>query len=168
MGGLPEGIKQPPGVQTAYQLADTLRFDDGRRTTRTGSPGSSGFGTYVDQVMALMREGMREGRVHPKVVLQRIPPQVEKQLVDDPTKSGFYSPFTRFPASIPAGRAAAAGRRRAAPPSPQGVLPALKRFHQFLSAEYVPAAPEQVGIWQLPEGERAVCLPRPQATRRRR
>ncbi|MCY1014989.1 DUF885 domain-containing protein [Pyxidicoccus sp. MSG2] len=156
MGGLPEGIKQPPGVQTAYQLADMLRFDTVQDyeewVTRLQR-----FGTYVDQVMALMREGLREGRVHPAVVVKRMPPQVEKQLVDAPEKSAFHSPFTRFPASIPAAeqqRLAAAGRAAIA----QGVLPALKRYHQFLTEEYLPKGLEQVGIWQLPEGEALYAL----------
>jgi uncharacterized protein (DUF885 family) len=150
LGSIPEGIKQPPGIQTAYQLADNLRFatvtDYEEWITRLG-----GFGTYVEQILALMREGMRERLMHPQVILRRIPPQVERQLVDDPTKSGFYSPFTRFPADIsPAEqqRLSAAGRTAIE----RGVLPALKRFHQFLTGEYLPAAPEQVGIWQLPEG----------------
>jgi uncharacterized protein (DUF885 family) len=156
MGGLPEGIKQPPGVQTAYQLADTLRFDTVQDyeewVTRLQR-----FGAYVDQVMALMREGLREGRVHPQVVLKRMPPQVEKQLVDAPEKSAFHRPFTRFPASIPAAeqqRLTAAGRAAIA----QGVLPALKRYHQFLTEEYLPKGTEQVGIWQLPEGEALYAL----------
>ncbi len=150
LGGIPEGIKQPPGIQTAYQLADTLRFDTVQDYEEWVAR-LKGFGTYVDQVMALMREGLRQGRVHPQVILRRMPPQVEKQLVDDPAKSGFYSPFGRFPASIPAAeqqRLAAAGRAAIS----QGVLPALKRYHQFLTEEYVPRGTEQVGIWQLPEG----------------
>ncbi|EPX65402.1 hypothetical protein D187_000828 [Cystobacter fuscus DSM 2262] len=151
MGGIPEGIKQPPGLQTAYQLADTLRFS----TTQDYEEWIArldGFGTYVDQIVALMREGMSERLMYPRVVLQRIPPQLEKQLVDDPTRSGFYGPFTRFPASIPASeqqRLSAAGHAAIA----RGVLPALTRFHQFLTSEYLPAAPEQVGAWQLPEGQ---------------
>ncbi|ATB43180.1 hypothetical protein CYFUS_008660 [Cystobacter fuscus] len=151
MGGIPEGIKQPPGLQTAYQLADTLRFS----TTKDYEEWIArldGFGTYVDQIVALMREGMRERLMYPRVVLQRIPPQLEKQLVDDPARSGFYSPFTRFPSSIPVAeqqRLSAAGHAAIA----RGVLPALTRFHQFLTSEYLPAAPEQVGAWQLPEGQ---------------
>lgn len=150
VGSIPEGIKQPPGIQTAYQLADTLRFatvtDYEEWITRLG-----GFGTYVEQILALMREGMRERLMHPQVILRRIPPQIERQLVGDPTTSGFYSPFTRFPSSIsPAEqqRLSAAGRAAIE----RGVLPALTRFLQFLTGEYLPAAPEQVGIWQLPEG----------------
>lgn len=150
LGGLPEGVKQPPGIQTAYQLADTLRFST-VKDYEDWIARLEGFGTYVDQIMALMREGMRERLMHPKVILERIPPQLEKQLVDDPTRSGFYSPFTRLPSSLPPAeqqRLSAAGRATIA----QGVLPALKRFHHFLSAEYLPAAPEQVGLWQLPQG----------------
>lgn len=150
VGGIPEGVKQPPGIQTAYQLAGNLRFetvqDYEEWITRLG-----GFGTYVEQILVLMREGMRERLMHPQVILRRIPPQIERQLVGDPSASGFYSPFTRFPASIsPAEqqRLSAAGRAAIE----RGVLPALTRFHGFLTREYLPAAPEQVGIWQLPEG----------------
>jgi uncharacterized protein (DUF885 family) len=150
MSGLPEGIKQRPGVQTAYQLADTLRFET-VRDYEDWTARLQRFGTYVDQVIALMREGLREGRVHPQVVVKRMPPQVEKQLVEDATKSAFYGPFTRFPASVPAAeqqRLAAAGREAVA----RTVLPALKRYHQFLEGEYQPKASEQVGISRLPEG----------------
>jgi uncharacterized protein (DUF885 family) len=150
VGGIPEGIKQPPGIQTAYQLADALRFTT-VRDYEDWIERLNGFGTYVDQVMALMRDGVRHQRVHPRVILQRIPPQITRQLVEDPTASGFYSPFTRFPSSLPEAerqRLAAAGRQAIA----QGVLPALRRFHDFLTGEYIPAAPEQVGVWQLPDG----------------
>ncbi|NMO14335.1 DUF885 domain-containing protein [Pyxidicoccus fallax] len=150
MGSIPEGIKQPPGVQTAYQLADNLRFET-VRDYEDWIARLKGFSTYVDQVIALMREGLRQGLVHPQPVVRRMPSQVEKQLVEDPAKSGFHNPFERFPASIPAAeqqRLAAAGRAAIA----QGVLPALKRYHQFLTTEYVPKGPEQVGIWQLPQG----------------
>jgi uncharacterized protein (DUF885 family) len=151
VGGIPEGVKQPPGVQTAYQLADTLRFAT-VKDYEDWVARLHGFGTYVDQVIALMREGVRQKRVHPKVILQRIPAQVGKQLVEDPAKSGFYSPFTRFPASIPAAeqqRLATAARQAIA----TGVVPALKRFHDFVTGEYLPAAPEQVGVGHWPEGE---------------
>ncbi|AEI66312.1 DUF885 domain-containing protein [Corallococcus macrosporus] len=150
LAGIPEGIKQPPGVQAAYQLADTLRFatvqDYEDWVVRL-----QGFGAYVDQVLALLEEGLRQRRVPPKVVLQRIPPQVARQLVADPADSGFFAPFRRFPQGIPAveqQRLEKAAREAIA----RGVLPALKRFHQFLTEEYVPKGTDAVGIWQLPDG----------------
>lgn len=150
MGSIPEGIKQPPGVQTAYQLADTLRFET-VKDYEDWLVRLQGFGTYVDQVVALMREGLRQKKVHPRVILQRIPPQIQRQLVEDPTKSGFYSPFLRFPEKLSASeqqRLAEAGQKAVR----EGVVPALRRFHQFLTAEYIPGAPEAVGIWQLQDG----------------
>lgn len=151
VGGIPEGIRQPPGLQTAYQLADTLRFET-VKDYEDWIARLNGFGTYVDQVMALMREGVRQKKVHPRAIVQRIPPQIEKQLVEDPAKSGFYTPFHRFPAKLPVAeqqRLAAAGRKAVQ----EGVLPALRRFHQFLLAEYLPGAPEAVGVWQMENGE---------------
>lgn len=151
MGSLPEGVKQPPGVQAAYQLATTLRFST-VQDYEDWLQRLEGFGTYVDQVMALMRQGMAEQRMHPRVVMQRVPRQVAEQLVKDPAKSGFYAPFTRFPESIPEAQQQRLAAEAQAALS-RTVLPALERFHRFLTAEYIPAAPEAVGVWQLPEGE---------------
>ncbi|NBD13883.1 MULTISPECIES: DUF885 family protein [Corallococcus] len=151
MGGLPEGLKQPPGLQTAYQLADTLRFET-VRDYEDWVKRLEGFGAYADQVVALMREGLRQHRIHPRVVLQRIPPQLERQLVKDPAESGFFGPFTRLPkdfAPEDARRLAQAGRDAIA----NTVVPALRRALDFLTAEYLPAAPETVGVWQFPDGE---------------
>lgn len=149
-GWIPEGIRQPPGVQTSYQLADNLRFET-VKDYEDWIARMHGFSTYVDQVLVLMREGMRQKLVHPKVVVQRIPVQLAKQMVDDPAKSGFYSPFTRFPAGIPE-----AERRRLDKAARQAisssVVPALKRIHNFIRDEYLPAAPEQVGVWQFKDG----------------
>jgi uncharacterized protein (DUF885 family) len=151
MGGLPEGLKQPPGLQTAYQLVDTLRFetlqdheDWVKRLER--------FGAYADQVIALLREGLRQHRVHPRVVLQRIPPQLERQVVEDPTASDFYAPFRRLPEDFPpedAQRLSRAARDAIA----TSVVPALKRALDFVVKEYLPAAPQDVGVWQFPDGE---------------
>ena len=150
-GGLPEGIRQPPGVQTAGQLADQLRFatvvdyEDWIARLET-------FDRYVDQVIALMREGMRRKLVHPRIVVQRIPAQLDKQLRGPPTRSGFYAPFTRFPPGVSQrdrARLAAAGERAI-----RGhVQPALVRFRAFVAGEYLAAAPTSVGAWQWPRGQ---------------
>ncbi|WP_394835650.1 DUF885 domain-containing protein [Pendulispora rubella] len=151
LGWLPEYIRQFPAVATASQLASELRFEMSRdyedwilRLER--------FPEYVKQVVARMREGVREGVVHPRAVVMRIPAQIEKLLVDDATRSAFYSPFTRFPAGVPEGdrgRLAAAAERAIS----KGVLPALRQFLEFVTGEYVPASPETVGLWQYARGE---------------
>jgi uncharacterized protein (DUF885 family) len=150
MGGLPEGVKQPPGIQSAGLLARELRFvtvkdyQDWLARLQT-------FGRYVDQVIALMDEGVRRKLVHPRIILQRIPPQLDRQLVDAPEKSGFYAPFTRFPASISSSDRQRLSRAGAEAIRTQ-VFPALQRFRAFLVDSYIPAAPENVGAWQWPHG----------------
>jgi uncharacterized protein (DUF885 family) len=89
--------------------------------------------------------------VHPRIIMERIPAQIEKQIVSDPTQSGFYRPFLRFPASI-----SAADQQRlqqqARQAVEQQVVPAFTKFKQFFVSEYLPACYDQVGAWQLPQG----------------
>jgi len=159
LGGVPEGVRQPPFIQSAYQLIEHLRFQT-VKDYEDWLARLERFADYASQIVALMREGIRERRVHPRIVLERIPPQIDRQLVDDPEKSGFYGPFKGFPAHISDAdrQRLSAGARKAIS---EGVLPALRRFREFLAAEYIPAAPEPVGIWQFPSGEETYAyLPR--------
>jgi uncharacterized protein (DUF885 family) len=88
----------------------------------------------------------------PQIVLQRIPSQIDHQIIDHPNASPFYKPFSRFASSV-----AAADRSRLAAAAEQiiaaDVVPAFRRFKKFFVEEYLPASPDQVGIWQLPDGE---------------
>ena len=151
LGYLPEGIKQFPGLQNAGQLAEQLRFetlDDYRDwLARLDS-----FPTYVEQTTARMREGIARKVVHPKVILDRVPAQLDSQINVAPTATLFYRPFTRFPPGVPE-----AERQKLADTGARlirdRVQPALKGFRAFLVDSYIPAAPAQVGAWQWPNGE---------------
>ena len=151
MGGLPEVVRDLPGVQTAWELGGKLPFERAsedeawvKRLER--------FGTYVDQTIALMREGIRRKLVQPRVVVERIPAQIERLLVDAPEKSAFYTPLRSFPARVAgAGRASLQAAGVAAIRA--SVLPALARLRAFVAGEYLAAAPRAVGAWQWPGGE---------------
>lgn len=54
------------------------------------------------QATDLMRAGIEEGRMPPRILMQRVPAQIAGQVVEDPEKSGFYKPFLKMPESIPA------------------------------------------------------------------
>lgn len=143
-------LNQRGGVQTTDELADSLRFqtlkDYQDWITRLHS-----FPVLLDQNIALMRQGIKERIVHPKVIMQRIPAQIDKQIVSDPTESGFYRPFRRFPKEI-----SAADQQRlqqeARQAIEQQIVPAFKKFKEFFVSEYLPACFDQVGIWQMPNG----------------
>jgi uncharacterized protein (DUF885 family) len=144
-------LNQLGGVQTADELADALRFetlkdyDDWLARLRA-------LPNYIEQTTALMRTGIQQHIMLPQIVLQRIPTQIDHQIVDDPKASPFYKPFTHFAASM-----GEADQRRLAAAAEQviaaDVVPGFRRFKEFFVTEYLPASLEQVGIWQLPDGE---------------
>ncbi|MEO8436574.1 MAG: DUF885 domain-containing protein [Pyrinomonadaceae bacterium] len=144
-------LNQRGGIQTENELADSLRFetvkdyDDWIARLRS-------FPAYMDQTMTLMREGMARRIVLPKVIMQRVPAQIDKQIVNSPQESLFYKPFKRFPANIPIPEQERLMREASAAIN-TGVVPAYKRFKRFFVEEYLPASFDQVGAWQLPHGE---------------
>jgi uncharacterized protein (DUF885 family) len=107
----------------------------------------------INQTTTLMREGMKQKLMHPKIILQGVPAQLAVQLESDPKKHPFYKPLTRIPASI-----SAADRQRleeqAQAAITNQVVPAYRKFHEFFTKEYLPASYDQVGIWQVPNGEK--------------
>jgi prolyl oligopeptidase len=92
-------INQRGGIQTLDELGDRLRFetvkdfDDWVARLRA-------FPTLMDQTIALMKEGARAHVMWPKIVLNRVPAQIDKQLVEKPEESPFFKPFKKFPEAI--------------------------------------------------------------------
>jgi uncharacterized protein (DUF885 family) len=143
-------LNQREGIQTADDLADSLRFET-VKDYEDWIARLRSLPAYVDQTTALMREGIRQRVLLPKIIMQRVPAQIDKQLVADPQQSLFYKPFTRFSKNIPEAereRLSQAAREAIA----SGVIPAYKRFKEFFTGEYLPASFEQVGAWQMARG----------------
>lgn len=112
----------------------------------------NGFETYAQQHIELMRVGLREGYVLPRVVLEGYESTLEAHIVDDPTQSLLFKAFRAFPEAIgeaDQGRLAEEGKRAIA----RSVVPGYRRFLEFMQREYVPAAREAVGASALPDGE---------------
>lgn len=144
-------LNQREGIQTEGELADQLRYET-VQDYEDWVARLRAFPAYMDQTIALMREGIRERVLLPKVVMERIPAQIDKQTVAAPESSAFYKPFLRFPETVPrAERDRLRGEAREAITS--GLAPAFRRFKQFFVGEYLPACFDQVGIWQVPRGQ---------------
>ena len=110
------------------------------------------FAPYVDQVTELLRIGIREKRTSPRVIMERVRPQLAAQRVANPEDSPFFTPFKRFPPSMSASdreRLTAAGRAAIA----GTVLPAFARFEKFFNGTYLPACRQSVGIADTPDGQ---------------
>ena len=144
-------FNQRDGPQTVDNLGDALRFQT-LKDYEDWLTRMRAIPEYLDHFTATLREGIRERMVHPRVIMERIPGQIEKQIVSDPTQSGFYKPFRNFPKEI-----SATDQQRLQQQAQQAVVqqivPAFTRLKQFFVNEYLPACYGQVGAWQLPHGE---------------
>jgi uncharacterized protein (DUF885 family) len=144
-------LNQRGGVQTLGNLAESLRFQT-VKDYEDWIARLSALPRLVEQTTALMRQGAKERVVLPRVIAERVPPQIDKQVVDAPEASPFFDPFERFPDTVPeADRARLAASARDAIRA--SVVPAYRAFAEFFRKEYLPATFPEVGAWQLPEGE---------------
>jgi prolyl oligopeptidase len=84
--------------------------------------------------------------------MERVPPQIRRQIVDDPEKSLFFKPFRNFPDEIAVGdrQKLTAAAKKAITGS---IIPAYRKFAEFFEKNYLPECPDQVGAWQLPHGK---------------
>jgi len=149
-------LNQREGIQDENSLADSLRFEK-VKDYEDWIGRLRAFPAYMDQTIELMRRGIAEKIVQPKVVMRRVPDQIQRQIVDKPEDSLYYKPLKKFPDEI-----APAEQERlkmaAAAAIKEGVIPAYRRFHAFFTEEYLPACFDQVGAWQLPRGDEFYAL----------
>jgi uncharacterized protein (DUF885 family) len=143
-------INQRGGPQTLDELGDRLRFETVKDYEDWVARLRS-VPALMEQEIALMREGARTHVMWPKVVLNRVPAQIDKQLVSKPEESPFYKPLTKFPVAI-----SSPDRERltkaASEAIASGVLPSFQKLKKYFVDEYLPAAFDQVGVWQMPQG----------------
>lgn len=109
------------------------------------------FSVWADQAIANMREGVKAGIVQPRVVMEKVLPQLDAMIVDDATKSLFYRPIANLPESI-----GAADRDRLTREYRIAILhqivPAYRRLRDFVRDEYLPRTRDTVAWTALPQG----------------
>jgi uncharacterized protein (DUF885 family) len=144
-------LDQRGGPQTENETADALIF----KTVKDYEDWIARLRklpTYIEQNTALMRQGIKERIVQPKVVMRRVKDQIHKQIVDEPANSPYYKPFKSFVKEISAAEQERL-KNEAAAAVRDDVVPAYRKFEQFFNQEYYPACFEEVGAWQLPRGD---------------
>jgi uncharacterized protein (DUF885 family) len=109
------------------------------------------FPRYMDDHIALMRQGLREGMTIPRAALAGIESSIEPLASAAPEAHALWSPFAQMPAGFDAAtreRLRAEGRGAVA----DLVVPAYRRFLAFMTTEYLPGARETLGATALPNG----------------
>ncbi len=146
-------LDQRGGPQTADELASSLRFTT-LKDYEDWLARLQSFPQRLDQIADVMREGIKAHIVQPKIVMSRIPAQLDKQIVVKPEDSGFFKPFRKFPADISPSdqERLVEGAKKAIA---EGIVPAFVKFKAFFEKDYLPACYDGVGLWQHPDGEAA-------------
>ncbi|MBN1426439.1 DUF885 domain-containing protein [Candidatus Fermentibacteria bacterium] len=143
-------LNQRHGPQTADELGSYLRFET-VKDFEDWIGRVRAVPAYLAQAQELLAEGVRRRIVHPRVIMERVPRQLDAQIVVNPTESPFFRPFNTLPECIAAEhRENLASEARAAIET--GIVPAFARFREFFVEEYLPGCFSEVGIWQMPDG----------------
>ena len=113
----------------------------------------NGVPILIQQVIALLDQGLERGITPPKVVLRDVPDQVRNQIVDDPLKSPLLRPFGDMPLSISPGEQARL-KSKAASAYQTKARPAYQKLLTYVAGTYLPRVRETIGMSALPDGTR--------------
>ena len=144
-------ITQRGGIQTLDETGNRLRMktinDYEDWLARLNK-----IDTLMAQTINLMKEGIEKGILPPKITMQRVPAQIEKQLVENPEQSLFYKPFDDLPGNFTSDESR---RIRSAAKEVIGkkVVPAYRDLYEFFTTTYYPACREGIGASELPDGK---------------
>ncbi len=106
----------------------------------------------LDQAIANMKQGQAQGYSQPKVLMQRVLPQLKALLVDKVEDSLFWQPVKHMPDSFSAEEKrelTAAYRDKIS----HKVLPAYQRLYDYIKNEYLPKARDTYGLYDVPGGK---------------
>jgi uncharacterized protein (DUF885 family) len=105
----------------------------------------------LDQVTGNMRQGMKDGLMPPRYLLEKVAVEAQEISGQNAEASPFAKPVSKFPAGI-----SDADQQRlqmAVLSAVKGeVLPAYKRFAAFVRDDYAPHGRTDPGVWALPDG----------------
>jgi uncharacterized protein (DUF885 family) len=144
-------LNQREGIHTDYKLAQSLPFGD-EQSYRDWIARLEGYGVYMDQTIALLRQSISERVVPPKIIIERIRDQVLTLFNTDPVASPFYDPFRSMPKDLP--EPLRNGLKTAARKAiSETVMPAARRYGQFLTEQLLPAGRDTFGTLYEPDGK---------------
>jgi len=104
-----------------------------------------------DQAVANMKEGVAHGVVQPKVLMQKVVPQLDAVIKDKPEDTLFWMPVKNMPASFSAADKARLTAQYQKLIADQ-LMPAYKRLRDYIANDYMPHTRDTVGLDALPNG----------------
>ncbi|MGI2114534.1 DUF885 domain-containing protein [Shewanella frigidimarina] len=111
-----------------------------------------GFINWTKLAQQRMDEGIASKVVLPRVLVERIIPQLDAQLVTDAQSSFFYSPINLLPESFTAEQQAQLTTEYSQLINSE-LLPALTQLRDYVKNVYLPNSRASDGWWGLPNGK---------------
>jgi uncharacterized protein (DUF885 family) len=106
----------------------------------------------LDQAIGHMRDGLRDGLMPPKYLLEKVTSQAQEIAAEPLAKSPFTAPLRKFPDLV-----SQAERKRLQAAIEKAVqnevAPAYAKFAAFVGDDYAPHGRLDPGVWALPDGE---------------
>ena len=108
--------------------------------------------TLFKSMQANMRSGITDGVVQPRILMEKVIPQLDALLTDKPEDSLFWKPITDLPADFSeTDKARLTQAYRAA--ITEQLIPAYRELRDFVVKDYLPACRDTVSLSALPNGE---------------
>ena len=110
------------------------------------------YSEITDTIIANMKEGMQKGVTQPRILMEKLLPQVDAHVVDNVEDSNFWGPIENMPEDFSdedRERLTAAYEDKIM----NTIVPAYQRISNFLGDEYIAAARETVGLYAQPNGD---------------
>lgn len=143
--GMPQRVARLATGEGAFSFVDARAYEDW--------PGRiDGYAAWTQQAILNLRDGMRRGYLIPRVLVDRLLPQLQ-ELSRDRSDNRLLRPLLQFPPGIDA-----AARARLTPEVQNAVrtrlMPAYRELLDFLRQEYLPQARLSIAMSALPMGDR--------------
>ncbi len=108
--------------------------------------------TVIEQTMARMEKGRKNGYMPPRILMERIPNQLAQQTVENPEDSPYFGIFESMPDAMPdedTTRLQASAKEII----DASIVPAYRDFSRYFDKTYLPASRESIGVSELPNGK---------------
>jgi uncharacterized protein (DUF885 family) len=138
-------INQQSGLQIALPVLSQLQPLGSDELRRAALARWRAMPKYIDTEIESLREGLRHGYSLPQANVRSVVEQIDALLQFSPAESPFATITKRD--STPEFKAGIVGIVS------KEITPALRRYRDFLVAEYVPKARQTTAITGLPQGE---------------
>lgn len=145
-GGLPLTMGQLGSGDGNQPFKTVKDYDDWLKRVK-------GYSSWTDSAIVYFKKGITSGIVLPKILVEKIIPQITAMETTDPVKSLFYQPVNKFPASFSntdKNRLRELYKKNIA----EDIVPSYKKMGDFLQHEYLPKARTSSGFSALPGGDK--------------